>query len=300
MVEVKLFITKSVDENATLYFESAKKSRKKLAGAKRTLEEFKVKQENTSKEEVVGVSKIKKLSSEKKYWYEKLKWFISSDGYLVVGARDATTNEILVKKHTSKADIVYHTDMAGSPFVVVKNSKEDVERLLSEVPSYDEIPERTIQEAASFTAIHSRAWKMGLGSLKVFWVTPEQVTKEANTGEFMSKGSFMIRGKTNYVDPEMVFACGIIKEELALDGKRFFLSGPREAIETYCDHVIGIEQGSEKSSLVAKTVRSFFKEREEVDVSLDEIIASLPSGGCQVIKVRKRKEDLKPKKKKSR
>ena len=298
-MKLKLSIQKTVDENAAVYFEIAKKAKKKLQGARKTLEEFNKKQENTSNEEVEVKSSITKISREKKLWFEKFKWFISSDGYLVVGARDATTNEILVKKHVVEGDIIFHTDMAGSPFVIVKKDNSDVKRLVSKEFDYvGSFSEQTIAEAAAFTFFHSKAWKLGLGSSSVFWVNPDQVTKEANSGEYMSKGSFMIRGKTNYVDPYLPFACGIISENFVGENGRFFMAGPLPAVKTLCEHFIEVEQGRDKSSLVAKSINAFLKEREGLVVDLDTIIASLPSGGSQVKKVRKRKQDLKSKKKK--
>lgn len=32
-------------------------------------------------------------------WYEKLRWFVTSDNFLVIGGRDANTNEAVVKKY---------------------------------------------------------------------------------------------------------------------------------------------------------------------------------------------------------
>jgi len=50
-----------------------------------------------------------KLSKEiNKEWYEKFRWFISSDDFLILGGRDATSNEIVIKKHTEKNDLVFH------------------------------------------------------------------------------------------------------------------------------------------------------------------------------------------------
>lgn len=40
-------------------------------------------------------------------WFEKFTWFISSDGYLVLGGRDAQQNEILYKKYLRKGDVSY-------------------------------------------------------------------------------------------------------------------------------------------------------------------------------------------------
>lgn len=38
-------------------------------------------------------------------WFEKFTWFISSDGYLVLGGRDAQQNEILYKRYLKKGDV---------------------------------------------------------------------------------------------------------------------------------------------------------------------------------------------------
>jgi predicted ribosome quality control (RQC) complex YloA/Tae2 family protein len=38
-------------------------------------------------------------------WFEKFTWFVSSDGYLVLGGRDAQQNEILYKKYLRKGDV---------------------------------------------------------------------------------------------------------------------------------------------------------------------------------------------------
>ncbi len=35
-----------------------------------------------------------------KEWFEKFRWFVSSDGFLVVAGKDAVSNEVLIKKHT--------------------------------------------------------------------------------------------------------------------------------------------------------------------------------------------------------
>ncbi|MFP4118723.1 MAG: NFACT RNA binding domain-containing protein [Candidatus Woesearchaeota archaeon] len=290
-MKVAIDIRKSVDENAADYFERAKKAKKKLEGAEKTLVEFKRKQERAERqaESVEIKSSIKKLDHHKKRWFEKFKWFISSEGFLVVGARDATTNEIVIKKHTDNNDVVFHTDMAGSPFVVVKQDDEDVKRMLGEefLKKRPELPgEQTLVEAASFTAIHSKAWKMGLQATNVFYVSPEQVSKEANTGEFMGKGSFMIRGKTTYIDPKMVYAAGIVQPE---NEEPFYMAGPKSSVEALTEDYVIIDQGDEKTSNAAKQVRTKLREKTNLDIPVDDIVQSLPSGGCKVRKERRRK-----------
>lgn len=284
-MKITIDLKKSLEENASNYFELAKKAKKKIEGVNQTIAEFEKKRDKEVKNQDEFTSNITKLQDTKKYWFEKFKWFVTSEGYLVIGARDATTNEIIIKKYTEDEDLVFHTDMAGSPFVVIKkNSLEDVKKLLGEIKQSSEIGYASIKEAASFCFAHSKAWKQGLSSAAVFWVKPDQVTKEARAGESLSRGSFMIRGKTTYVDPSKEYALGLfVKDEL----ESVFLAGPYDAIKTYCE-AIPIEQGKDKPSEIAKKVRAEIRKKIAIDVPVDTIVRNLPQG-VQLKKVRKRK-----------
>jgi len=189
----------------------------------------------------------------KQEWFEKFRWFLSSDGFLVVGGRDATTNEIIIKKHADKDDLVFHTDMAGSPFIVIKKDDKP------------EIPESTKEEAATFEAAFSRGWKQGMGTLPVFSARPEQLSKQPNTGEFISKGSFVVRGELKYYSPKMEFAVGLLE-----DGR--VMGGPVSAVKKHCSKLVEVIQGDEKTSDVAKAVQKI------IGGELDEIIRALPQG----------------------
>jgi predicted ribosome quality control (RQC) complex YloA/Tae2 family protein len=261
-MEIKLEIKKSVEENASRYFDLSKKAKKKLEGAKKALAISKEKLEKLKKQETKILEKSNEVIIEKKKsWYHKFRWFVTSEGLLVVGGRDSTTNEIIIKKHAEKEDIVFHTDMAGSPFVVLKNGITATEK--------------SLQEVADFTAAHSKGWKKGLATLRVFYVTPEQVTKEAQAGEHLQKGSFMIRGKTTYVDPTMNYAIGV--------HENFAIGGPVSAIKHICEKYVEIIQGDEKPSATAKKIRS------KIDYNdIDDIIRVMPVG-CKVKVERKRK-----------
>ena len=99
-MRVTLAVAKSLEKNAEKYFEKAKKARKKVEGAKEAIEKTRKKMElvkkaaaKEQKEEEVK----QKARARKKKWYEKFRWFITSDGFLVVGGRDATSNEIVIK-----------------------------------------------------------------------------------------------------------------------------------------------------------------------------------------------------------
>jgi len=261
MTRLVLDLEKSIEENASDYFDKAKKIRKKILGAKEALQhslkKLKLLEEKKSKSEAKE-EKLGQIKQRKKEWYEKFRWFLSSDNLLVLGGRDATSNEILIKKHTEKNDLVLHTDMAGSPFFVIKSDNK-------------KIPLSTIKQAADAVCTFSRAWKLGLQSQDVFYVKSEQVTKKAQTGEFLTKGAFMIYGKTNYVENKINLTIGITRENAVM-------AGPLEAIKKHCKTYITLIQGDEKVSSIAKKINHKLGN----NMDLDDIIRSLPAGGFKL------------------
>ncbi len=134
-MEIELDLNKSVEENAGKYFEAAKKAKKKLEGAKKALQDTQEKLELLQKQEskfLEETAKKQERKEKKREWYEKFHWFISSEGFLCIGGKDATSNELVIKKHMEKNDVVLHTDMAGSPFFVIKNGQEAGEETIKE------------------------------------------------------------------------------------------------------------------------------------------------------------------------
>ena len=261
MLRLVLDLKKSVEQNASDYFEKAKKIKKKIKGAEEALEQNirKLEELETKKEKFEAEEEIKKEAvARKKEWYEKFRWFFSSDGFLVIGGRDATSNEVVIKKHTDANDIILHTDMAGSPFFVIKSDGK-------------KIPETTIKEAADATCTFSRAWKLGLQSSEVFYVSPEQVSKKTKAGEYMGKGAFMVYGKSNYVENKVNLAVGVTKD-------RAIMSGPLESIKKNCEKFVILRQGDEKVSNIAKKIN--YKLGKNLD--LDEIIRALPAGSFKI------------------
>ncbi len=258
-MRISLDLNKSIESNASDYYEKAKKAKRKLEGAKAALERtiaqmslLKDKKEALVKKEFVEEN----APARKKQWFEKFRWFITSTGFLVVGGRDSTSNELVIKKHAEPNDIVMHTDMAGSPFFVIKTE--------GRVPD-----EATLKEVADAACSFSRAWKLNLSRQDVFYVKPEQVTKTANPGEYLQKGAFIIRGKTQYIDNKINCAVGMTKEGL-------IMSGPKEAVEKHCEKFVVLKQGSDKASDIAKKIK------HKIGGELDEIIRAMPSGGVEV------------------
>ena len=261
MTKLVLDLTKNIDENAAVYFEKAKKIKKKILGAEKALNEtLKKLQELEFKKEKLILEKSKQdgLKERKHEWYEKFRWFISSEGFLVIGGRDATSNEIVIKKHTEPNNLVFHTDIAGSPFFVVKSEGK-------------QIGEKTKEETADATCTFSKAWKLGLQTTSVFYVAPEQVSKKTKAGEYMGKGAFMIYGKTNYINNKVNLAIGVTKNFQ-------IMAGPIDAVKANCDNYLVLEQGNEKPSAIAKYIQ------HKIGGSIDEIIRALPSGGFKIKK----------------
>ena len=257
-MRIILDLKKSLEANASDYYDKSKKAKKKLDGAKDALERtLKKLGELKGRKEELTVIKKKEITVTKKEWYEKFRWFTTSKGFFVIGGRDATTNEIVIKKHTDKDDIVMHTDMAGSPFFVLKTEGKEVDK-------------ETLEEVGDATCTFSRAWKLGLSRQDVFYVKPDQVTKTPNPGEYLPKGAFMIRGKTLYIDNKINCAIGITK-----DNK--IMAGPEIAIKTHCKDYLKVKQGDNKPSDIAKKIKS------KIGGELDDIIRALPSGGIDLI-----------------
>jgi predicted ribosome quality control (RQC) complex YloA/Tae2 family protein len=172
-IKIILDYRKSIDENAGTYFDKSKKAKKKIEGIKIALAKFEKDKLSLEKKKHKLEQKVVAQPKKTTHWYEKFRWFISSEGILLVGGRDVTQNEILIKKHVEKNDLIFHTELAGSPFFVAK---------ITDTPAGP----ATHEEAAAATASYSKAWKLGLGSAE------------------------MIRGKREYFHPSLGLAMGVV------------------------------------------------------------------------------------------
>ena len=212
-----------------------------------------------------------------KEWYERYRWFITTDGLLVIGGRDASSNSALIRKHLTEHDIVFHAEVHGSPFFIIKNAATFAATQEGTINS-------SLYQVAQATISFSRAWKDGLSSADAYWVMPEQVKKGAPTGQFLPKGSFVIEGKRNYLKGvELRLAIGIMQ----LNNRETVLCGPEEAIKKHSIFYAVILQGGMDPMNAAKKVKSEFvkiaddniKIAESIKhISLDEFVRALPTG----------------------
>ena len=259
----------TIPENAENYYEKAKKAKRKTKGAliaientKKQLEKIKAKKDVAMENIAVPKKRVKKNLK----WYEKLRWFLSSDGVLVVGGRDANSNESVVKKYLEPNDIYLHADIHGATSTAIKLIKLNGNKL----------NDNLLKESGEFAASFSSAWSKGFTSQDVFWVHPDQVSKTPEAGEFLPKGSFVIRGHRNYIRGARVkLAIGIVDYE----GKRI-MAGPIEALEKHSENFVVLKPGFTKKEAIAKKI--LHKINEDDLINLDDIIRVLPSGKCDI------------------
>ncbi len=207
------------------------------------------------------------ISRRKQEWYEKFRWFVTTEGRLAVGGRDAQTNSALVNRHLDDNDVVYHADLFGSPFFILKGGKTQ--------------SEAETRQMALATVAFSSAWKTGLGAADAYWVSPGQVSTAAPTGEYLAKGSFAIRGKKNFVTKNLV------EVAVGLDGSGRVVSGPEDAIRALSGRYVVLRPQKEKASDTAKKVlRELQTEAggEGRRISVDDVLRALPAGGGKVVR----------------
>jgi predicted ribosome quality control (RQC) complex YloA/Tae2 family protein len=274
---IGIYIDKSVTENAALYYEKSKKAKSKWEGAEEALKESKRALHRAKEREVKVEKKLPDSPKErhKPEWYEKFRWFISSDGFLVIGGKDATTNEMIIKKHTKPDDLVFHSTVHGAPFFVIQN------------PDSKEIPESTINETAEAAASYSSAWGAGWGSADVYSVKPDQLSKTPQSGEYLSKGAFVVRGEREwYKGIPLKIAVGF-----SVDGYALAIGGPENAVASRAKHHVNVGVGNMKSGKLAKEIKSeILRQTNKEDgqkikkVDLGEIQKWIPAGKGMLLK----------------
>jgi predicted ribosome quality control (RQC) complex YloA/Tae2 family protein len=267
--EAKIFLE---IEGKALYINFGKDLKKEIDDlyrkAKKAREKIEKIKELINKE--LKERKIEKVREKKEEWYEKFRYFFTSDGFLVIAGKDAESNEKIIKKYCKENDIVLHAHISGSPFAIVRGESK-------------KISEKAIKEAAQFVACYSRFWNSKLGIADVYWVKPEQVSKKVPGHQTIKKGSFMIYGKRNFLRVELKFCIG-------LNEKFKIVKGPEEAVKKYAKYYVtivpGEKQGKElgngiKEKLMKKAKK---KDKEKIaKINIDEFLKVVPYGRGEVL-----------------
>jgi hypothetical protein len=214
------------------------------------------------------------LARSRREWYEKFRWFTTSGGKLAIGGRDAQSNSLLIRRHVDNGDVVYHADLFGSPFFVLKKGKEQTTE--------------EVAELAQATVSYSSAWKTGLSAADAYWVEPQQVSAGAPTGEYLARGSFAIRGKKNFITRNL------LELAVGIDKAGRVVAGPEAAVAKTAPVYVVIIPSREKSSDTAKKVLAELKELLGSAVggaTLDDVMRALPTGGGKIVRKGKNKEE---------
>ncbi len=248
--QFSLNLRHSLFENANEYYEKGKRAKQKSGGALIALEDSKKKLAKIEKElneaeelkslkpaEIIEALSKRKLERENKEWYEKFRWFISSDGFLVVAGKDTVSNEVLVKKYTDQEDVVFHAEISGAPFVVVKAEGKT-------------ISDQTLHEAGEYAASFSRAWRENAGSADVYWVKVDQLSKSGPSGESVPHGAFAVVGKRNWTrNMPLRTAVGIIVSD-----QTSFVGGPVDAVKAKTKAYVVLLPGDIQSKELLKQI----------------------------------------------
>jgi len=284
---VSFDLKKSVEQNVNDIYDSIKKSKKKIDKIKEVIKDHEEKQskhlEKQEKQKEIARSTVK--NTKLKEWFTKFRWFISSTGSLIVGGKDTTSNEVIIKKYTEKNDKVCHSTLPGSPFFIIKSKKQEAKNLLlNSLLKKSKIDDQAIQESCEATASYSKAWGQ-YSSVDVFYVDENQVTKTAESGEYLTKGSFVIRGERNFVNVVLKLAVGLVCD----DKNIIVIAGPVDAIKKHTDIVVEIEPGKiEKKSDAAKQIKKqleakFYRATEKrLNIDVNDILIMLPTGNISI------------------
>ncbi|MBX8631660.1 MAG: NFACT family protein [Thermoplasmata archaeon] len=240
---------------ASMIYDGAKEIERKLRRAEEALAEI----IRNKPEAVPEARKIVIKKAIRRFWFEQYRWFVSSEGCLIVGGRDAKTNDRLVSKHLSPGDRYAHADIYGAPSVVVK-WKEGA-------------TEKTLEEACTFAVCFSRAWNSKIGAASAYWVMPEQVSKTPQTGEFLPRGAFVIRGRRNYFNK---LKLELVLGKITYEGETRLVCAPESAMSQNSTFYVRVIPGNRtKENLAAELA-------DKLDVGRDEIVSVLPPGTSDI------------------
>ena len=245
---------KNAYENAAVYFEKAKKLRKKLEDTKKAIANTEKELAEAKKvEEKKAAKSTGLIEKKKKEWYAQFHWFITSDGLLAVGGKNADQNELLVKKYFEKDDLFFHADIQGGSVVILKQGRN--------------ADEKSKNEAAQFAGCFSNAWKVGYAAIDVYAATRDQVSKSPPSGEYLEKGSFFISGEKEYFNSTQLSM---------LIGKTVecILGLPTLCGRARFSKVFEIMPGGKEKEMVAK------KLADEFGVKKDELLPLIPGNSA--------------------
>jgi len=267
-MDVPLNYREGPDANASILYQKGKDIGEKSKRAETALKETELQRDRRLK----GLAKKEAERSDakptKQFWFERYKWFVTSSGKMVMGGRDAKSNDQLVKKHLKEIDVYVHADVHGAPSIIIKDGQT--------------ADEEDLREAATFALAQSKAWTSCFPEGAAYWVKPDQVSKTPQPGEFVPRGAFIVRGKRNYLYHLPVeLAVGEVEHE----GARKIMCGPTSMMRKRSNRYVVIRPSKEKRGKQVSNLAREFQVPEE------ELARVLPPGNFDVVERKGFKEE---------
>jgi hypothetical protein len=204
---------------------------------------------------------------------------------LAIGGKDASSNSVIIRRHLTENDYVFHAEVNGSPFFILQNANKSNADI-----------SQSILEVSQATVSFSRSWKNSLSSSDAYWVLSSQLKKGAPTGQLLPKGSFVIECKRNFVkNLEIKLAIGLS----FIGEKPLLLIGPYNTVKkrsiyfrTLLPSGLDVVKASKKikADFVDYALKNDFSKNiiEYLkSLSIDEIVRILPVGQCKLLPIEK-------------
>ena len=281
--EVTLHLDESVHQNAQRLFTAARKQKDKSSGAVAALETTRTELERAKKKEAKqqASGQVVRVKRSKRLWFEHHRWTMLPNGRLMVGGRDAKGNDAIVKKHLKGDDMYLHADLHGAPSCAMQSQRgfsvdERPPAYLPEgLPAFrlsdrieaGAITEADMEQGAQMALCWSRAWGSGGGHGTVYSVKPAQVSKTAQTGEFVGAGAFIVRGQRQwYKDLDLRIGLALV----AINGVPLLLGTTPEHAQSLGGRWAIISGGRTKKDTAANRIA------KATGLSVDDILPVLP------------------------
>jgi len=138
-----------------------------------------------------------------------------------------------------------------------------------------------------FAASYSGAWKSGHFTVDVFSAHPSQVSKTPGSGEYVSRGSFIVRGERTYYR-NVPLAAGI---GLVLEPQAAVIGGPPSSVRARTSTLVELVPGKFEPNDAAKKVLRLLRQRigDHDEKALkgvlntEAVAAFIPPGGSDIV-----------------
>ncbi|KAL4764871.1 putative DUF814 domain protein [Aspergillus foveolatus] len=183
--------------NASQYYEQKKvaavKAEKTTQSSAKALKSHERKVQDDLKRNLKQEKQVLR-PARKPFWFEKFLFFVSSEGYLVLGGRDAMQSEMLYRRYLRKGDVFVHADLEGATPMIVKNKPGALSSSISPT---------TLSQAGNLCVATSTAWD-SKAIMSAYWVDAAQVSKTSAVGDLLPVGEFLVEGEKNFLAPSQL------------------------------------------------------------------------------------------------